>query len=147
VLDVNASGTFIVSQVCARRMRDANNPGSIVNLASKSSFQPTKGFAHYAASKGAVAMITKALAMELAPYSIRVNAVAPGSVATNAVGRSGAQLDPDLMSEVAARTARCPMGRAASADEMARVVLFLASNWSTYMTGSIVLADGGFLVS
>jgi NAD(P)-dependent dehydrogenase (short-subunit alcohol dehydrogenase family) len=123
-------------------------------VASKSAFQPTRGFAHYAASKGAVAMTTKALALELAP-AIRVNAVAPGSVATEGarhsaslVGREPDGQDGDpLAAEARARSARCPLGRPADPDEIARVILFLASQWSSYMTGSIVLVDGGFLVS
>jgi NAD(P)-dependent dehydrogenase (short-subunit alcohol dehydrogenase family) len=158
VVGVNATGTFLVSQVCARYISDSGGGGAIVNVASKSSFQPTPGFAHYAASKGAVAMTTKALALELAPLGIRVNAVAPGSVATEGVQRSGQLLDARadtgpsgqterLATRVRARSGRCPMGRPASADEIARVIVFLASEWSSYMTGSIVLADGGFLLS
>jgi NAD(P)-dependent dehydrogenase (short-subunit alcohol dehydrogenase family) len=158
VVGVNATGTFLVSQVCARYISDSGGGGAIVNVASKSSFQPTRGFAHYAASKGAVAMATKALALELAPLGIRVNAVAPGSVATEGVQRSGRLLDAvagtapteqtgRLATEVRARSSRCPMGRSASPDEIARVAVFLASEWSSYMTGSIVLVDGGFLVS
>lgn len=143
VMGVNATGTFNVSQICARRM---GGGGAIVNIASKSAFQPTKGFAHYAASKGAVAMLTKAMALELAP-AIRVNAVAPGSVATGVVGRLAAGAAADVVAAASSRSTRCPLGRSATADEIARVVLFLASDWSTYMTGSVVLADGGFLVS
>jgi NAD(P)-dependent dehydrogenase (short-subunit alcohol dehydrogenase family) len=147
VMDVNATGTFNVSQICARYMRNTSGTGTIVNIASKSAFQPTKGFAHYAASKGAVVMITKAMALELAP-EIRVNAVAPGSVATEVVGRLGAgEPAGSAVEEAVQRNTRCPLGRSATADEIARVVVFLASDWSAYMTGSTVLADGGFVVS
>ena len=146
VMDVNAAGTFNVSQICARKILGTSGTGTIVNVASKSAFQPTKGFAHYAASKGAVVMITKAMALELAP-DIRVNAVAPGSVATEVVGRLGAGESAGVVAEASSRSSRCPLGRSATADEIARVVLFLASDWSTFMTGSTVLADGGFLLS
>jgi 2-deoxy-D-gluconate 3-dehydrogenase len=125
--------------------------GAIVNLASKSAFQPTRGMAHYAASKGAVAMLTKALALELAPLAIRVNAVAPGAIHTEGseraaagLGRTGARAAADV---VAAFQARCPLGREGEPDEIARVVLFLATAASSYMTGSVVLVDGGYLLS
>lgn len=146
VIGVNATGTFVVSQACARAMRETGG-GAIVNLASKSAFQPTAGFAHYAASKGAVVMITKAMALELAPLGIRVNAVAPGSVATDTAARMGAAAVAQEGDAVMARSGRCPMGRSATPDEIARVVLFLASDWSSFLTGSVVVADGGFLVS
>jgi 3-oxoacyl-[acyl-carrier protein] reductase len=147
VMEVNATGTFLVSQICAGHIRDTAGAGAIVNIASKSAFQPSRGFAHYAASKGAVVMITKALALELAPLLIRVNAVAPGSVATDTATRMGQAAVEQAGDEVMRRSARCPLGRSASPDEIARIALFLASDWSSYMTGSIVVADGGFLLS
>jgi 2-dehydro-3-deoxy-D-gluconate 5-dehydrogenase len=146
VMDVNATGTFNVSQICALKMRETSGTGTIVNIASKSALQPTKGFAHYAASKGAVVMITKAMALELAP-EIRVNAVAPGSVATQVVGTLGSGDSAGVVAEAKSRNARCPLGRSATADEIARVVLFLASDWSAFITGTTVLADGGFTLS
>jgi NAD(P)-dependent dehydrogenase (short-subunit alcohol dehydrogenase family) len=129
----------------------AGDGGAIVNLASKSAFQPTRGMAHYAASKGAVAMITKAMALELAPLGIRVNAVAPGAILTEGSERAAAGLgrtDDRAGSEVVdAFRQRCPLGRQGEPDEIARVVLFLATPASSYMTGSVVVADGGFLLS
>jgi NAD(P)-dependent dehydrogenase (short-subunit alcohol dehydrogenase family) len=107
--------------------------------------------AHYAASKGAVAMITKAMALELAPLGIRVNAVAPGAILTEGSERAAAGLgrtdDRAGREVVDAFRQRCPLGRQGEPDEIARVVLFLATPASSYMTGSVVVADGGFLLS
>jgi NAD(P)-dependent dehydrogenase (short-subunit alcohol dehydrogenase family) len=106
---------------------------------------------HYASTKSAVVGLTKALALEWAPFGIRVNAVAPGAVKTTGT-RLVAQrmiteqpLTPDQVR--AAHAARCPLGRQAEPDEMARVALFLATEASSYMTGSTVVADGGFMLS
>jgi 2-deoxy-D-gluconate 3-dehydrogenase len=149
VLAVNTMGVFLTSRACARAM--AGDGGAIVNLASKSAFQPTRGMAHYAASKGAVAMITKAMALELASLGIRVNAVAPGAILTEGSERAAAGLgrtDHRAGREVVdAFRQRCPLGRQGEPDEIARVVLFLATPASSYMTGSVVVADGGFLLS
>jgi 2-deoxy-D-gluconate 3-dehydrogenase len=150
VLRVNTLGTFLTSRACARAM---DGGGAIVNLASKSAFQPTRGMAHYAASKGAVAMLTKALALELAPLAVRVNAVAPGAIHTEGSERAAAGLGAgtlggiDKEAVVAAFQARCPLGREGEPDEIARVVLFLATPASSYMTGSVVLVDGGYLLT
>ncbi len=92
-------------------------------------------------------MLTKALALELAPLRIRVNAVAPGSVATETAKRMGSQAVAQEGDAVMARGSRTPLGRAAEPDEIARVVLFLATEWSSFMTGSVVLADGGFVLA
>jgi 2-deoxy-D-gluconate 3-dehydrogenase len=149
VLAVNTMGVFLTSRACAPSL--AEGGGTIVNLASKSAFQPTRGMAHYAASKGAVAMMTKALALELAPMGIRVNAVAPGAVRTEGSQRAAAGLgrgdERSAADVVAAFQQRCPLGREGEPDEIARVVLFLATAASSYMTGSVVLVDGGYLLS
>jgi NAD(P)-dependent dehydrogenase (short-subunit alcohol dehydrogenase family) len=154
VLRINTIGVFLTSRACAKAMAGtADAPGgggAIVNLASKSAFQPTRGMAHYAASKAGVAMLTKALALELAPLGIRVNAVAPGAIRTEGSARAAAGLGGDTRSAadvVAAFQARCPLGREGDPDEIARVVLFLATPASAYMTGSVVVADGGYLLT
>jgi NAD(P)-dependent dehydrogenase (short-subunit alcohol dehydrogenase family) len=150
VLATNVTGGFLAAQACAPRMHDTAGGGTIVNIASKSAFQPTKGLAHYAASKGGVVMMTKALALELAPLGVRVNAVAPGGVETEGARRTNESLlqqDTAATGKAATFGARCPMGRSATADEIARIVLFLATDWSAYMTGSTVLADGGYMLT
>jgi NAD(P)-dependent dehydrogenase (short-subunit alcohol dehydrogenase family) len=150
VLGINVKGGFLASQACAPRMHETTGAGAIVNIASKSAYQPTRGLAHYAASKGGVVMMTKALALELSPLGIRVNAVAPGGVDTEGAHRTGEafrQQDPLFAEKATTFGPRCPMGRSATADEIARIILFLATDWSAYMTGSTVLADGGYLLS
>jgi NAD(P)-dependent dehydrogenase (short-subunit alcohol dehydrogenase family) len=150
VLATNVTGGFLAAQACAPTMSETAGGGAIVNIASKSAFQPTNGLAHYAASKGGVVMMTKALALELSPLGIRVNAVAPGGVQTEGARLTNETLlaqDPAAAGKAATFGARCPMGRSATADEIARIVLFLATDLSAYMTGTTVLADGGYLLT
>jgi NAD(P)-dependent dehydrogenase (short-subunit alcohol dehydrogenase family) len=147
VLDINARGTFLVSRACARHMQG----GAIVNIASKSAIQPTVGLAHYAASKGAVVMLTKSLALELAPLRIRVNAIAPGAVDTEGAMETAAAFAEsagvDLSEIKKAYCARNPVGRECEPDEIARVALFLASPLSSYVNGETILTDGGHLLT
>ena len=147
VLDINARGTFLVSRACAAHM----SGGAIVNIASKSAIQPTIGLAHYAASKGAVVMLTKSLALELAPRRIRVNAIAPGAVDTEGAMATAAAFAEsagvDLSEIKKAYSARNPVGRECAPDEIARVALFLASPLSSYVNGETILTDGGHLLT
>ncbi|MEO8696124.1 MAG: SDR family NAD(P)-dependent oxidoreductase [Acidimicrobiales bacterium] len=147
VLDINARGTFLVSRACATHMKG----GAIVNIASKSAIQPTVGLAHYAASKGAVVMLTKSLALELAPLRIRVNAIAPGAVDTEGAMATAAAFAEsagvDLSEIKKAYCARNPVGRECEPDEIARVALFLASPLSSYVNGETILTDGGHLLT
>jgi NAD(P)-dependent dehydrogenase (short-subunit alcohol dehydrogenase family) len=148
---INLRGTFLTSQACARRMATGGWGGRIVNLASKSAFQPSKGLAHYASTKSAVVGLTRALALEWAPHGIRVNAVAPGAVDTTGTRRVAEQMiteQPLTADQVrAAHSARCPLGRQAEPDEIARIVLFLATPASSYVTGATIVADGGYMLS
>jgi NAD(P)-dependent dehydrogenase (short-subunit alcohol dehydrogenase family) len=147
VLDINTRGTFLVSRACAAHMRG----GAIVNIASKSAIQPTVGLAHYAASKGAVVMLTKSLALELAPLRIRVNAIAPGAVDTEGALATAAAFAEsagvDLSEIKKAYCARNPVGRECEPDEIARVALFLASPLASYVNGETILTDGGHLLT
>lgn len=138
ILDVNLVGTFIVGRAVARVMKD-NGGGSIVNIASISGLRGGKGRAAYGSSKGGVVLLTKVMAVDLARYGIRVNAVAPGPVDTPMVRAIHGGSDQLRYLE------RIPMRRYAQANEIAGVVMFLLDpTMSSYVTGEIVAADGGF---
>jgi NAD(P)-dependent dehydrogenase (short-subunit alcohol dehydrogenase family) len=140
VISVNVNAQFFIAQAFARQMAKSGG-GSIVAIGSNSGFivdkpQPQ---AHYNTSKAAVHQMIKSLAVELAPYNIRVNAVAPGYVMTEMTkhGLTNAEW-VKLWKEMT------PMRRFAEPHEIANVMLFLASDAASYMTGSIVLVDGGY---
>lgn len=144
VLAVNLRGVFLGTQAAARAMVARHRPGVVITITSIDALHPSSaGLAHYDASKHGAWGLTQAMALELAPHNIRVNAVAPGGVLTpgveEAVGGADAVLD--------AFRARVPMERMGDPDEIARVVLFLASDLATYMTGAHVVVDGGRLLT
>lgn len=141
VIAVNLKGVFVTGQEAARRMVARGTPGRIVNTASVNSVIAPSGLAAYNASKGGVAQLTKTMAMELADHGIRVNAIGPGSVATD-MFRAAIMTDNEAMRRVEMRT---PMRRASEPEEMAGVALFLASEDSSYVTGQVIYADGGRL--
>ena len=138
VLSVNATGTFIVSKAVAPEMIK-NNRGKIVNISCIRSTIFKNKMADYAASKGAVASMTSAMALDLAPYNIQVNSVAPGFIYT---GMTAAAFD---MPEVrTASEALIPNGKIGMPQDIASVVLFLLSDMSDYVTGTMIFADGGY---
>lgn len=141
VMGVNSKGLYFCAQAAMRSMVP-RTAGSIVNVASVSGMIGWGGSTVYSASKGAVLALTKALAVELAPYSVRVNAVAPGSVRTPMVETNLQQLEaPD---EAWKRTAALHLlGRVGEPVEIAESILFLASPRSSFMTGSVLTVDGG----
>ena len=141
VLDTNVGGVFNVTRAVVPYMV-MQRAGCIVNLSSVAGDKGGRGQTNYAASKGAINALTRALAVELAPRKIRVNAVAPGVVETN-------MTKPMMPFEqlTAPLLARTPMGRFATPDEIAPAVLFLASSAAAYMTGQTIVVDGGFSVS
>ena len=154
VFDLNVKGVFFHSQEAAKKMKELGRKGKIINLASVDAYHPTGNLVHYDASKGGVVMMTKALALEFAEHNIQVNAIAPGGIATEGSSSvsSGAEeamtaagMSPDQITE--AFTARIPMKRMGHPDDIGKVALFLASNLSSYMTGSIIKVDGGYLLS
>jgi NAD(P)-dependent dehydrogenase (short-subunit alcohol dehydrogenase family) len=134
-LAVNVRGTFLMSRGAAAVMAAG---GAIVNTASSASISGEEFQVTYNASKGAVASLTRSLAVDLAPRGIRVNAVAPGWVATRSTRR--VLDDPEQWSK---HRSRIPLDRAASTAEIAAVHAFLASDDAAYVTGAIVAADGG----
>ncbi len=139
IIDVNLKGTFLVAQAAARRMARRRR-GVIITLSSVNAEVARPESAAYAASKGGVRQLTKAMAIALAPYRIRVNAIGPGTVVTGLTRHLLA--DRRWREAVYART---PMQRVAEPREIAEVAVFLASDASSYMTGSTVYVDGGRL--
>jgi NAD(P)-dependent dehydrogenase (short-subunit alcohol dehydrogenase family) len=141
VLDTNLKGAWLVAQEGARRMIDAGLPGVIVNIASITGERVAGGVAPYCASKAGLIHLTRAMALELARSRIRVNALAPGYVQT--------ELNREfLASEAGERLkARIPQRRFGRPEDLAGPLLLLASEAGAYMTGSVVFADGGHLVS
>ena len=147
VLDLNLKGTFLGAREAAKRMMAAGHGGVIVNLASTASYRaPGPGIAHYVSSKFGVRGLTKALAVELGPHSIRVLAVAPTLIETPGIeeGREAFRAAGlgDMIEQIAARE---PLGRAGVPDDVARVVLFCATDLSALMTGSTLAVDAGDL--
>jgi NAD(P)-dependent dehydrogenase (short-subunit alcohol dehydrogenase family) len=141
-LDINLKGYFLCAQAAAKEMVKRKS-GVIVNIASVAMGQLGMGFqnlAHYCASKGGIVAMTETLALELAPYNIRVNAISPGMIETPMI--DPIKSDPKAME---ATLAQVPMHRAGKPEEVSDLVLFLASDASSYMTGSTVVIDGGWL--
>lgn len=141
---VNAKGVLFGTQVAARAMLDRDEPGAIVNTASISSNLAQHGQVPYDASKGAVRMITRGSALELAAEGIRVNAVAPGQIATEITegwsdqarqqAREGGFLKP------------VPLGRAGEPEDLPGAYLFLGSEAAGYITGELLHVDGGWQI-
>jgi glucose 1-dehydrogenase len=141
VIDINLKGPYLCGQTVARHMVERSIHGSIVNIASINSEVAFKGQAHYVSSKGGLRMLTRAMAIDLAPYGIRVNAVGPGVIDTPMTARSLST--PDVREWM---MANIPLKRVGQPRDVANVALFLASDESSYMTGSIVFVDGGWLI-
>jgi NAD(P)-dependent dehydrogenase (short-subunit alcohol dehydrogenase family) len=139
ILDVNARGTFLHCREALKVMSE-HGSGAIVNVASISGVIGLPGQAAYSASKGAIVQLTRVLAVEFAARGIRVNAVAPGAVVTGFLEG----LVPDSRQMLASFGPQHPIGRSAQPEEIADVIAFLASPKSSFMTGAVVMVDGGF---
>ncbi|MGA2418013.1 MAG: SDR family NAD(P)-dependent oxidoreductase [Candidatus Staskawiczbacteria bacterium] len=142
VIDINLKGYFLCAQAAAKEMAK-NKYGAIVNISSIAMGQVGVGFAgltHYCASKGGIVAMSEAMALELAPLGIRVNCIAPGAIDT-----PGASTTNMTAQEKEAMLAPIPMKRQGRAEEIANAVLFLASDESSYMTGSTMVVDGGWV--
>jgi NAD(P)-dependent dehydrogenase (short-subunit alcohol dehydrogenase family) len=140
---VNAKGTFLCSRAAARSMTGAGR-GSIINQGSVAALVGVANFASYCASKGAVVALTRSMSVDLAPRGVRVNVICPGTVYTPLMepmlrARGGG----DMAAGLALTTAKYPIGRLGTPEEIAAVALFLASDDSSFLTGSVVTADGG----
>jgi NAD(P)-dependent dehydrogenase (short-subunit alcohol dehydrogenase family) len=142
VVDTNLKGAFFTAQAAARRMQADGRPGSIVNLASLTSYVGVPTATPYSASKSGVMGMTRALAAEWAPAGIRVNAIAPGyfrTAMTDVFYR-----DEDWQTSM---LGKIPMHRFGELGDLAGAVVFLASNASAYVTGQCIPVDGGYLAS
>jgi NAD(P)-dependent dehydrogenase (short-subunit alcohol dehydrogenase family) len=139
VLDVDLTAPFLCAQRAAHLMVDAGHGGRIVNVTSVHEHVPLSGSSAYCAAKGGLGLLTKVMALELAPYGITVNAVAPGEISTPMTG----QHDVDPSTE--ARPA-IPLGRPGDAREVAAVIVHLAGPESSYTTGASFVVDGGLLL-
>ena len=136
VLAVNAGGAFRVARAVARPMLLARR-GRIINVSSVAATKGGRGQANYAASKAALEGFTRSLAVELAPKGILVNAVAPGVIATEMSRRVREEAEAEVLSKILLK-------RYGSAAEVAAVILFLASEAASYITGAVIPVDGGF---
>jgi NAD(P)-dependent dehydrogenase (short-subunit alcohol dehydrogenase family) len=137
VLDINLKGSCFCAQAVAKRMVAQGRAGSIINLTSGAAYRGSPRGVHYCASKGGVLSLTRQMALELAPYRIRVNAIAPGLTDT-AQPRYGMG-----EAEIAASGRALPLGRIAQPEEIARAALFLASDDAGFITGQCLHVNGG----
>ncbi len=144
VLRVNLKGSFLCGQAVARHMVErieaGGRPGAIINMSSVNAVFAIPDQVPYSVSKGGLAQLTRVMALALAPYGIRVNAIGPGSIAT--------EMLESVMTNPAARNtilSRTPLGRIGEPREIAAVAAFLASEEASYVTGQTIYADGGRL--
>jgi len=135
VIETDLTGVFNTSRACIITFLKQKS-GNIVNISSVSGIHPLAGQANYAAAKAGVIGFTKSLATEVAPYNIRVNAVAPGFVATDMTAAFAEKYREKVMKMI-------PLGRFGTPDEVAQVVVFLVSDASQYITGQVIQIDGG----
>ena len=140
VMNVNFKGAFFLAQAFVRKLRDAKKPGRIINISSVHEDMVFPHFDSYAASKGAMRMFMRNLAVELGPLGITVNNVAPGAITT--------PINENLLhnqQQLDALLRNIPLGRMGTADDVAGVAAFLASDDGSYVTGSTYFVDGGLI--
>jgi NAD(P)-dependent dehydrogenase (short-subunit alcohol dehydrogenase family) len=142
LLAINLRGQFLVARRVVNSMVERGSGGAIVNMASTNALEGEAGYAHYNASKGAIAMLTRTMAIELGRHGIRVNALCPGKVATRL------QADAED-AEYTARfeRERIPLGRSGTPAEIAAAYAFLASDDASFVTGELLVVDGGQLAT
>ncbi len=141
VIDVNLKGHFLVGQAVARALVAQPGPvrGAIVNMSSVNGRMAIPSIASYNASKGAIDQLTRVMALALAPSGVRVNAVAPGTIATE-LARKAVLTSAEAQARILSRT---PLGRLGEPQEIADAVAYLLSDAASYITGEIVVVDGG----
>ncbi|HBY95404.1 MAG: glucose 1-dehydrogenase [Ardenticatenaceae bacterium] len=137
IMDTNLKGYFLMSQMAARVMIEQRG-GNIINISSVGGVSPDKGLAPYCVSKAGINMLTRSLAVELGEYNIRVNAIAPGVVKTRF--SQALWTNEALMAQEMKHT---PLKRIAEPEEVARTALFLVSSAADYVTGQVIVMDGG----
>ena len=140
VLNVNLKGMFFVTQAVVRHLRQENRPGKVINISSVHEELPFPHFSSYCASKGGIKMLTRNLAIELAPSKITINSIAPGAVETPI--NTKLLNDPVKLKEL---LENIPLGRLGKPEDVAGLASFLASEESDYITGSTFFVDGGLL--
>ena len=136
---INIRGAFLCAQQAAKHMIRQGGGGRIINFSSVHGFSATKNHAHYEATKGGLNMFTKALAIELAEHQITVNCVAPGAIEVPRYYTQMPNYDRDAMGK------RIPLGRVGFPEDVAPLVVFLASDAASYITGETILVDGGLI--
>jgi 3-oxoacyl-[acyl-carrier protein] reductase len=138
-LKTNLTSLFLCTQAAARVMVKGGIQGSIINIASINSYRAQKQALHYVATKGAIPLLTMGMAVDLAEYGIRVNAIAPGMISTE-------RTEPRYLLEESRQMLKrnVPLGRTGTTEEVAALATFLASDECTYIQGETILIDGGF---
>jgi NAD(P)-dependent dehydrogenase (short-subunit alcohol dehydrogenase family) len=139
-IDTNLTGTFLCAQAAARLMVQRGIPGRIINIGSINSFKAQKQAANYVASKGAIPLLTMALAVDLSAHGILVNAIAPGTISTE---RTRPRLQNPAYRDMIAKNV--PLGRTGEVSDISAVATLLASDECTYIQGETIVVDGGFL--
>jgi len=142
VMDVNFKGAFFLTQAFVQRLRQGSNPGRIVNISSVHEDMAFPGFASYCASKGALRMLMRDLAVELAPLNITINNIAPGAIATP-INKALLQDKPELE----ALLKNIPLHRMGTPEDVASAAAFLLSDDAAYITGTTIVVDGGLMRS
>lgn len=141
IMSVNLRSCFILSNLCLPSMK-ARGGGSIINIASVEGLKPSQGLGAYSISKAALIMLTKSQAKEWGAFGVRSNAVCPGLVQTKL--SAGLWQNEKILDSI---TKHLPSGRMAQPDEMSGIAVFLASNASSYCTGGVYTADGGYMIA
>jgi NAD(P)-dependent dehydrogenase (short-subunit alcohol dehydrogenase family) len=145
-MDINLKGAYFISQAAANIMVKQGG-GKIINIASVDGHNPEPGLSIYAISKAGIKMLTKAFASELLRYNIQVNTISPGPISTKMLKSNWDFLPPEDAQKVKEAVEKAlPSGRLGNPDEIAGAALYLASDASSYTTGSEILIDGGLLL-